>query len=103
MNENVINLAEKRKQLEEMKSGEELVEAMPNITRDFIYNTIKLLNDNGYDASELETADNMVLLSMLFQANVDRLDGKYNGIYDFFGDMNLMIFGYDADEDDTDE
>ena len=52
---------------------------------------IHLLQDYDIDPQVPETAENMIFLSMLFQAHIDNMNGKENDWINLFDDMRKMV------------
>ena len=55
----------------------------------FMQSLIELLYEHGIDPQEPETAENMILLSMLFESHIDKMNGEDNVMYEIFNMMRV--------------
>lgn len=91
---NVINLndaREKRTKNNDFFSSVIEQSSMEPITMELIRNIIGLLQDYDIDPQAPETAENMIFLSILFQAHIDNMNGKENVWINLFDDMRKMV------------
>jgi hypothetical protein len=91
---NIINLNnEREKRTKNVDFFSNIVEqsSMDTITLELIRNIIGLLQDYDIDPQAPETAENMIFLSMLFQAHIDNMNGKENIWINLFDDMRKMV------------
>ena len=93
---NIINLNDERERRTTNGGSlfdilEQSSSSMDPITLELIRDLIHLLQDYDIDPQLPETAENMIFLSMLFQAHIDNMNGKENGWINLFDDMRKMV------------
>ena len=76
MTDNVIQLSKYKKDLWEPPTSVE--DEVEEITIEYIQQNIELLNDYGMDPYETNLGNDMVAISMLFRAMVDKQYGREN-------------------------
>lgn len=108
MTDNVINIRDYFGKKEVKDDVEYPLPSLPQFelsagTLAFMRNTIGILREESIDPMEDEVSVDVILLCMLFTALVKRTRGEHDNMYDFFGDMKLMVFGDFGDGDDQDE
>ena len=54
------------------------------VTVDLMREMVRVLLDYGYDPTSRLTAENMIIVTMMFKAHLDHLDGIDNEMYDMF-------------------
>lgn len=92
MTDNVIDLQSHRLKKEENKDDfQEFFEksGLSAASLSFMQSLIELLYENGIDPQEPETAENMILLSMLFESHIDKMNGENNSMYEIFNMMRV--------------
>lgn len=94
MTDNIINLSEEReKRLSDENFMVDILEksGLSATSLKFMKSTIQLLYDNGIDPRAPETAENMIFISMLFQAHLDNMNGTANCWYEIFDTMRSQV------------
>lgn len=94
MTDNIINLSEEReKRLSDEDFFVDILEksGLNAASLKFMKSTIQLLFDNGIDPQAPETAENMIFISMLFQAHLDNMNGTANCWYNIFDMMRERV------------
>jgi len=97
MTNNVVNLNDYRLEKSEPNIVDDILEktGMEHPSLDFMESMIGVLYDYDIDPQAPETAENMIFLSMLFQAHLDNMNDKENNLYAIF---DLMRENVHADE-----
>lgn len=108
MTDNVINIRDYFAKKEVKDDVEYPPPSLPQIelnasTLAFMRNAIGILREEAVDPMEDEVSVDVILLCMLFTALVKRTRGEHDNMYDFFGDMKLVVFGDLSEEDEQDE
>ena len=94
MTDKIINLSEEReKRMSEEDFIVDILEksGLNATSLKFMKSTIELLYDNGIDPRAPETAENMIFISMLFQAHLDNMNGTANCWYKIFDNMRSEV------------
>ena len=97
MSDNIIDLNAYRTKNSEPNIVDEILEktGLEKPSLEFMQSTISVLYDCNIDPQAPETAENMIFLSMLFQAHIDNMNGKANNLYEIFDQMRERV---NADE-----
>jgi len=77
--DNIIQFSKYKKDLwEPPTSGDEVEDEVEEITIEYIQQNIELLNEYGMDPYDSELGNEMVAISMLFRAMIDKQYGREN-------------------------
>tara|TARA_B100001057_G_scaffold498665_1_gene606465 strand:- start:816 stop:1115 length:300 start_codon:yes stop_codon:yes gene_type:complete len=98
MTDNVIQLSKYKKDLWEPPTSVE--DEVEEITIEYIQQNIELLNDYGMDPYETNLGNEMVAISMLFRAMIDKQYGRENHLQNMLDVMTKDMRKTEEDKND---